>query len=264
MSIADDFLDPIIYTKRTQGFVQKTENLLISGNRVLLDELPCSLQKVTINYNVSAYSASSTYVLHDICSYSGSYYRCTTAITSPEAWDSTHWTVMTNGMLMTEIVTGTPLEGQYKVSYITGIITFNAYDNAKSVNCVYFGTGRFFLSANMIYVTATNDLVEETLDDLITNVQDIIDSAQYMVYGIDSESSDDYVITLSPAPTAYIEGMLITFKANTVNTGACTLNVNGLGAKTIKKSVSTDLSNSDILAGQIIMVIYDGTNFQLI
>ena len=45
---------------------------------------------------------------------------------------------------------------------------------------------------------------------------------------------------------------------------ACSLNVNGLGAKTIKKNVSSDLATGDILANQIVTVIYDGTNMQII
>jgi len=83
-------------------------------------------------------------------------------------------------------------------------------------------------------------------------------------YFADSEASDDYVITPSPAISAYAAGQTFNFKANTANTGAATLNVNGKGAKTIKKNVSNDLETGDILANQIVTVIYDGTNFQLI
>lgn len=82
-------------------------------------------------------------------------------------------------------------------------------------------------------------------------------------YAADAQVSDTYVITLSPAPSAYTAGMSVTFKANTANTGAATLNVNSLGPKTIKKNVSADLTTGDILASQISTVIYDGTNFQI-
>jgi len=85
-----------------------------------------------------------------------------------------------------------------------------------------------------------------------------------LVYAADAGSNDTYAVTLSPAPTAYTTGMVVHFYANTVNTGAATLNVNSLGAKTIKKNVSSDLSDGDIRAGQIIAVIYDGTNFQIL
>ena len=38
------------------------------------------------------YSASKTYAVGDYCYYSGTLYRCTTAITTAEAWTSGHWT----------------------------------------------------------------------------------------------------------------------------------------------------------------------------
>lgn len=82
------------------------------------------------------------------------------------------------------------------------------------------------------------------------------------IYGASTTGNDTYVVTLSPAPTSYTTGMKIIFKPDTANTGACTLNVNGLGAKTIKKNVSSDLNDNDILANQTVEVIYDGTNFQ--
>ena len=82
-------------------------------------------------------------------------------------------------------------------------------------------------------------------------------------YAADNEASDTYVITLAPAITAYTTGMHVTFKANTANTGAASININGLGAKTIVKAVSTALSNNDILAGMFCLLIYNGTNFVL-
>ena len=82
-------------------------------------------------------------------------------------------------------------------------------------------------------------------------------------YAADAGANDTYVITLSPAPNAYVTGMVIRFKANTVNTGAATINVNSLGAKSIIKGVSTVLADGDIAALSLNTIIYDGTNFVL-
>lgn len=38
------------------------------------------------------YSTASTYKLYDLCIQNNSLYRCTTAITTPEAWTPAHWT----------------------------------------------------------------------------------------------------------------------------------------------------------------------------
>lgn len=84
------------------------------------------------------------------------------------------------------------------------------------------------------------------------------------LYAADAGSTDAYAVTLSPAPSAYVTGMEVRFKANTINTGAATLNVNSLGAKTIKKSYNLDLADGDIKANQIVKVVYDGTNFQMV
>lgn len=81
-------------------------------------------------------------------------------------------------------------------------------------------------------------------------------------YAADSVGTDSYAITVTPAPTAYVTGQKFTFKAGTANTGGATLNVNGLGAKTIKKNATLDLTTGDIVANQLVTVTYDGTNFQ--
>lgn len=87
--------------------------------------------------------------------------------------------------------------------------------------------------------------------------------ASWNEYAADAGANDTYAITLTGVG-AYATGQTFKFKANTANTGAATLNVNALGAKTIKKDVSSDLVTGDILANQIVTVIYDGTNMQLV
>lgn len=85
-------------------------------------------------------------------------------------------------------------------------------------------------------------------------------------YCADAGSNDTYACNLSPAITAYTTGACYFFKANTANTGAASINLNSVGAKTIKKAaggVTTDLSDNDIRAGQIVTVCYDGTNMQM-
>lgn len=84
------------------------------------------------------------------------------------------------------------------------------------------------------------------------------------VYAADSVGTDSYAITLVPAITAYTTGQRFIFKAGTANTGACTLNVNALGAKTIKKQNDQDTETGDIESGSIVEVVYDGTNMQMV
>lgn len=86
-------------------------------------------------------------------------------------------------------------------------------------------------------------------------------------YATTATGNDTYVITLSPAITSYKTGSCYLFKADVANVGAASLNINSVGAVTIKKTtsgVTTDLSDNDIRAGQIVLVCHDGTNFQMI
>lgn len=84
----------------------------------------------------------------------------------------------------------------------------------------------------------------------------------------DANANDTYSCNLSPAITAYVTGTTYWFKANTVNTGAATINFNGQGALTIKKpfggSITADLADADIRAGQWVGCTYDGTNCQMV
>lgn len=86
----------------------------------------------------------------------------------------------------------------------------------------------------------------------------------YNDYVVDTGAADAYAIAPSPAITAYAAGQIFTFKVANANTTASTLNVNGLGAKSIKKSTSNALESNDLSVGQIVTVAYDGTNFQLL
>jgi hypothetical protein len=83
-------------------------------------------------------------------------------------------------------------------------------------------------------------------------------------FAADAEASDTYVITLSPAISSLTTGMMIVFTANTANTGACTLNVNSIGAVSLKSLHDQDPPNDYIESGSVVMVVYDGTNFQII
>ena len=84
------------------------------------------------------------------------------------------------------------------------------------------------------------------------------------LYAADGGSANTYTITLSPAVTAYAAGQIFHFKAANANTGASTLNVNSVGAKTIVKDVNTALASGDISQNEVISVIYARTKFQMV
>ncbi|MBL7778418.1 MAG: tail fiber domain-containing protein [Chitinophagales bacterium] len=75
-------------------------------------------------------------------------------------------------------------------------------------------------------------------------------------------SANAYTLAF-PGVFSYSNGISFTFKANFANTGVATINVNSLGAKTIKKHQGADLAANDIKNGQVVTLVYDGTNFQM-
>jgi hypothetical protein len=101
--------------------------------------------------------------------------------------------------------------------------------------------------------------------DNLNNIEEGIEASHNgsAIYAASSTGNDSYAITFSPALASYTTGLTVRFKADVANTGVCTLNINSLGAKTIKKNVTSDLEDNDILANMIVTVVYDGTNFQL-
>lgn len=69
--------------------------------------------------------------------------------------------------------------------------------------------------------------------------------------------------TSVPAYTAYVAGMTLSFIPVATNTGAVTIDVDGLGAKNIYAGSSTPLIGGEFVVGRIVQVEYDGTRFQL-
>jgi len=78
-------------------------------------------------------------------------------------------------------------------------------------------------------------------------------------YAATATGNDTYVVTLSPVPTSLVNGMQIRVKFDVANTGASTLNVNGLGAVAIVTGLSTPTVTGDIVANMIGNFIYNST-----
>lgn len=76
--------------------------------------------------------------------------------------------------------------------------------------------------------------------------------------------TDTYTVVLIPSLQAYKEGLFLRIKFTNGNTGASTLNVNGLGALSIVKQDGSALSSGDIQAGKIYSLNHDGTNLVIL
>lgn len=81
----------------------------------------------------------------------------------------------------------------------------------------------------------------ETVDVNLANY------VKHPAYVLATGSVNAYVATLNPAPTSYIDGMGLCLKINISNTGTSTVNVNGLGVKTIKDSSGNSLTGNKLV-----------------
>ena len=76
--------------------------------------------------------------------------------------------------------------------------------------------------------------------------------------------TDTLTGTVVPALSAYATGNQFSFLVANTNTGAVTINVDGIGSKAITRTGATALVAGDMVAGQAVEIIYDGTRFQLV
>jgi hypothetical protein len=68
----------------------------------------------------------------------------------------------------------------------------------------------------------------------------------------------------SPTVAAYAAGQMFYFVAAGDNTGAVTINIDSLGAKAVTRDGSVALAAGDIKSGEVVVVVYDGTRFQVV
>lgn len=106
----------------------------------------------------------------------------------------------------------------------------------------------------------------QTTDNVTVGTSNIIWSAfeGTPIYRGTAAGTNTYTVTVTPAITAYANYQTFLVKFTNANTGASTLNANSLGAKTLVKNGSTALSSGDISAGQAYLIMYDGTNLQIL
>jgi hypothetical protein len=76
--------------------------------------------------------------------------------------------------------------------------------------------------------------------------------------------TDTITAAMVPALTAYAAGQMFYFVAAGDNTGAVTINIDSLGAKSVTRDGSTALVAGDITNGKVVVIVYDGTRFQLL
>jgi hypothetical protein len=93
-------------------------------------------------------------------------------------------------------------------------------------------------------------------------------NTNYPRYATSAGTANAQTLDFSPNIPSYaaMTGKVLVFKVGAAlsNTAAATLNIDGLGATDIKRPDGTALVANDLVAGTIAIVVYNGTNFNLL
>lgn len=96
-------------------------------------------------------------------------------------------------------------------------------------------------------------------------IDNVVNSQLITLYGgVDVGSVNAYVLTFTANFTAYADGIYIVWIPANTNTGASTINVNGLGVVNIVNYDGSALVNGEITANQPAAILFKAGQFQLI
>lgn len=107
-------------------------------------------------------------------------------------------------------------------------------------------------------INAIASAVEAGFDLLPTEAQMKEDR---VTYGTTAGSADVYTVASTYPITAYTEGFHARVKIHAANTGASTINFDGVGAKAIKRVTGDDLEADDLVLNSVADLTYNGTYF---
>lgn len=109
------------------------------------------------------------------------------------------------------------------------------------------------------HIIGNVDGLQTALDSKLANT----DYIRQPGYGTTAGSANAYTLTLSPVLSAYTAGICVAVKIHAANTGTSTININGLGAKSILDSKGNTLPSGKLRLNGVYTLRYDGTNFIL-
>lgn len=164
-------------------------------------------------------------------------------------------------------VAGQPIPAAYTAGMRVVFKALTACTGASTVNVQGLGVVNI-KRANGVALAA-NDIVSGQLVELTydgtnfqmvnflgtgtnTNSNTIID----IPYIADSGSQNAIIATFSPSIGSYSDGLYVAVKLANAITGACTINANGLGVKSIVLGDGTNPPYNVFVAGQILLLVY--------
>lgn len=169
---------------------------------------------------------------------------------------------------------GIPLNGGKLFSYLAGTTTktstySDAAGSSLNTNPVilnFRGEADVFIEPNKGFkFTLAPSTDTDPPTNPIWSLDNVRSSQLITLYGgVDSGVANAYVLTFAANFTAYTDGIVIYWIVGTTNSGASTINVNGLGPVAIVNQDLTALTSNQLIAGQVATIMYKSGQFLLL
>lgn len=150
----------------------------------------------------TAYSSSSTYAVGDYCIYNDILYRCTTAISTAEAWTAAHWAAVTVGDELSDLKA--EMSNLFKYTYSQGVYILRHLNSSGNIttnnnkNCV-FGEPVVALKGSTMYVDSGYKYMY-ALYNINTGV--FISRSSWITGTTVTTLNDDYLIRIEISDTS--------------------------------------------------------------
>lgn len=105
-------------------------------------------------------------------------------------------------------------------------------------------------------LTGQNAVDDGTLATLLANLKSAIRLQGTPYAGAAGGTGNALTATLSPAPAAYTDGMIVIVRVALANTGAVTLNVNGLGSQSVVGVAHQNLQGGELVPNGFACFVY--------
>lgn len=135
--------------------------------------------------------------------------------------------------------------------------------NTNPITLNFRGEADIWLQPNIAYKFALTD----SLGNVIPGwpIDNIVNSQLLTLYGgVDTGGASAYVINFVANFTALTDGIIIAWIASNANTGASTVNVNGLGVANLLNQDGSALRAGQIAVNQVVQMMYKAGNWLLL
>jgi hypothetical protein len=165
--------------------------------------------------------------------------------------------------------TGAPLVNGQVFTYQAGTSTpaptyTDSTGNTQNTNPIVLnarGEANIWVTPNV----SLKFVVQDQFGNIIDTTDQVINSQLLNLFaGVDTGVANAYIVNFNSPYSAYTNGEVLYFIPANANTGASTINVNGLGVVSIINQNGSALAANELLAGQVATILYYNGNFLLI